>query len=296
MRRLEADSCSSEEPGNPSLTAVDEPVDRDVWSDSVRRILQHIRDGLARKVVLARPLDVSLESPPDPVEVLARLRARNPVSTLFLLEPEPGRAFLGAAPEMLTALRGDRFETMVVAGSAARSRDPVEDDMLGRELLASEKNRLEHRIGVEDVLETLSGLVEDLEVDEMPRLHRLAGIQHLRTDVRGRVRAGTHVLEIADILRPTAAVSGHPRRESLEILRREEPADRGWYSGPVGWFDLEGNGELAPALRSAVIDGVRLRLYAGAGIVRGSRPGTEWEETRVKFQTVLSALGVRRAP
>ena len=280
----------------PPIVAVREPVTREMWSDGVDRILGRLRDAVARKVVLARPLDLELVEPPDPVTILEALRRRNPNSAPFLFEPAPGQALVGAAPEMLLTLEGRDLETMVVAGSAPRAGDQVEDDMLGRELLASEKNRLEHRIGVEELIERLSAITEDLRLDAIPRLHRLAGIQHLRTDLTATLAERAHVLDLVELLHPTAAVCGRPRAEALRILLEEEPEPRGWYAGPIGWFNTSGDGEFAPALRSAVVQGNRLRLYAGCGIVRGSRPGTEWEETRVKFRTVLHALGVQRAP
>ena len=129
-----------------------------------------------------------------------------------------------------------------------------------------------------------------------PRLLRLPRIQHLRSELEARVPEGTHILELVRALHPTAAVCGYPRAVARRILAEEERIPRGWYSGPVGWFDADGNGEFAPALRSAVGRGPLLRLYAGAGIVDGSRPRAEWEETRVKFQTMLQALGVARVP
>jgi len=63
----------------------------------------------------------------------------------------------------------------------------------------------------------------------------------------------------------------------------------------VGWFDGEGNGVFVPALRSAVGMGSEWRLFAGAGIVAGSNPRQEWDETRIKFLPVLRALSQARA-
>jgi menaquinone-specific isochorismate synthase len=98
-------------------------------------------------------------------------------------------------------------------------------------------------------------------------------------------------------LHPTPAVCGFPRDGALELLRKEEPFQRGWYAGPVGWFDNDGNGVFVPALRSAVGRGKEWRLFAGAGIVEGSEPELEWAETRIKFRPVLKALsGARPLP
>ena len=91
-------------------------------------------------------------------------------------------------------------------------------------------------------------------------------------------------------LHPTPAVCGVPRDAALAFLSDAEPFERGWYAGPVGWFDTEGEGHFVPALRTAVGDGRRWRLFAGAGIVDGSRPSMEWEETGIKFVPVLRAL------
>jgi isochorismate synthase EntC len=118
----------------------------------------------------------------------------------------------------------------------------------------------------------------------------LARIQHLETEIRASVPAGTGVLDLVRLLHPTAAVCGLPRDAALSFLAEAEPFHRGWYAGPVGWMDGEGNGMFAPALRSAVLhDGV-WRLFAGAGIVEGSVPSLEWEETAMKFTPIVEAL------
>jgi menaquinone-specific isochorismate synthase len=155
---------------------------------------------------------------------------------------------------------------------------------------------VEHQIVVDDIAEHLESVgvrVASLPAAELLRLPR---IQHLRTDLEAEVEKGTHVLELVRALHPTAAVCGYPRAAAHTILAEEERVPRGWYAGPVGWFDEEGEGEFAPALRSAVGRGPLLRLYAGCGIVEGSRPRAEWDETRVKFQTMLQALSVGRVP
>jgi menaquinone-specific isochorismate synthase len=135
----------------------------------------------------------------------------------------------------------------------------------------------------------LGPLAEQIRADQEPHVLALARIQHLESEIRARVQGRT-VLELLEALHPTPAVCGYPRDEALEFLRGEEPFDRGWYAGPVGFFDEDGNGAFAPALRSAVAHGRTWRLFAGAGIVAGSRPELEWAETGIKFEPVLRAL------
>ena len=281
----------------PPATAFDERVGRARWRRGVERILEAIRSGRVRKAVLSRPLDITLAEPPDSAAVLAALRSANPLAHVYLLQFARGRFLVGAAPELVGSLRGERFRTMAVGGSTPRGADPVSDVWLGRQLLHSDKDREEHLIVVEDIVRQLraAGLRAVDEISE-PSLLRLPRIQHLRTELEVETPPGTHILTIVEALHPTAAVCGDPRDAALELLRAGEAMGRGWYAGPVGWFDADGDGAFAPALRAAVCRGPLLRLYAGAGIVKGSRSRAEWDETRVKLQTMLGALGVARGP
>ena len=281
----------------PPATAFDERVGRGRWRRSVHRILDSIRSSGVRKAVLARPLDITLAEPPDSAAVLSALRSANPLSHLYLLQFARDRFLVGAAPELIGSLRGVRFRTMAVGGSTPRGAEPVSDAWLGRQLLHSGKNREEHRIVVEDIVRNLRSVgVEAVDEVSEPTLLRLPRIQHLRTELEAETQPGTHVLSLVEALHPTAAVCGDPRADALKLIRAEETVGRGWYAGPVGWFDARGDGEFAPALRAAVCRGPLIRLYAGAGIVTGSRPRAEWDETRVKLQTMLGALGVSRVP
>jgi menaquinone-specific isochorismate synthase len=264
------------------------------WTEAVSTILDRLERDEFEKVVLARALDVTLADVPDPICVLDSLRAGNPNANVFYLEIEPGAVFLGASPELLCSQAGSHFVAQAVAGSTPRGKSDDEDRRLGRRLLESEKDQVELAICIRELEENLAGLVSDLRIDAETRLLRLADIQHLRVDVTGNVPARAHVLSLAAALHPTAAVCGYPRSRALEAIREVETASRGWYAGAVGWFDQAGCGEFAPGLRSAIIAGRMLRLYAGAGIVAGSEPGPEWEETRVKLMTVIRALGLER--
>ena len=280
----------------PSATSIDEPVGQDEWRRGIERILAEIESGRVRKVVLARPLDVTLAEVPDSARVLHALRSSNPLAHTYLVQFAHDRFLLGAAPELIGRLENGRFRTMAVAGSTPRGADPESDEWLGRQLLGSRKNLVEHQIVVEDIAEHLASLGVDVGAPSDPELLRLPRIQHLRTELEATIDPGAHILELVRALHPTAAVCGYPREAAREILVDEERAPRGWYAGPVGWFDAVGEGEFAPALRTAVGRGPLLRLYAGCGIVEGSRPRAEWDETRVKFQTMLQALDVGRVP
>ena len=287
-----AASSVSPGPGSPAASHVvgaRTETGRVTWDDGVEEALDAIRRGRFRKVVLARTMDVTTGDPLDPVELLGHLWRQNPGTHVFLFEPKPGRALLGAAPETVATVKRGAFQATAVAGSIARGSGDTEQRELARRLLASEKDRDEHRIALEDMLARLGRVAEGVEAAAEPHVLTLARIQHLETEIHARVPERS-VLDLLEVLHPTPAVCGLPRDAALEFLRSEESFERGWYAGPVGFFDEDGGGVFAPALRSAVAHGRTWRLFAGAGIVAGSRPELEWEETRIKFEPILEAF------
>jgi len=266
------------------------------WDAAVRDALAAISEGRVSKVVLARTLDLITESRLDPVEVVHHLWQDNRGSQVFYFEPERGCGLSGAAPETVTTVSGGQFHATAVAGTVARGETPGEQRQLAKRLLASEKEGAEHRFALEDMIARLGPLAHEIHAQPEPHVLTLARLQHLETEIRARLPGRTSALKVLEALHPTPAVCGLPRDAALEFLAEKEPFERGWYAGPVGWFDLDGNGVFVPALRCAVVRDLRWRLFAGAGIVEGSDPGLEWDETSIKFEPMLRALaasGVR---
>jgi isochorismate synthase EntC len=115
-------------------------------------------------------------------------------------------------------------------------------------------------------------------------------VLHLRTPVLAELREPHHVLELVERLHPTPAVGGVPRTEALAWIAEHERRPRGWYAGPVGWFDAAGDGEFSVALRSGLLLGSTAHLYAGGGIVADSDAAGELAETQLKLAALLDAL------
>jgi menaquinone-specific isochorismate synthase len=273
-----------------SCRGVGRATDRAAWERAVEESLAAIRGGRVSKVVLARTLDVGTEGPVDPARVAAALQEMNRGSHVFFFEPRPGSALVGAAPETVATLRDGVFHATAVAGSIRRGETPREQAELAARLLASDKDRAEQRIALDDMVARLETVAHRIRTDPQPHVLTLARIQHLETEIRASVPADTGVLDLLRLLHPTPAVCGLPRDAALDFLAEEEPFERGWYAGPVGFFDGDGNGIFAPALRTGVLHAGSWRLFAGAGIVEGSRPALEWEETGMKLTPVLEAL------
>ena len=263
------------------------------WLSRVAAATGDMQRGELEKVVLARSLVVETDVPYDIASVLGSLRTTQPTCTTFAVTRGQS-VFLGASPERLVRLDGDRLSTTALAGSAPRGRSPAEDERLARDLRESKKEQEEHAFVVREIAAALAPLCERIDYGEAPDVLALEGIQHLETRFAARLRrdlvARPHLLEVAARLHPTPAVCGTPRERAASWLREHEALERGWYAGGVGFVDPDGGGELGVALRSGLLRRCQARLYAGAGLVVASNPEAELSETRLKLRTLLSQL------
>jgi len=259
----------------------------------VDEILAGIASGRFAKVVAARRAEVVADRPFDVLAVLARLRSAAEGCVRFALS-RGGSTLCGVTPERLVDRQGRTLRTEALAGTVALSGPEGADTAASAARLAgSAKDREEHALVVQEIARRLAPLCERLYVDAAPRTRALRHVLHLLTPIEGQLRAPLpHVLDLARALHPTPAVGGLPSAEAVDFIVNREPAARGWYAGPVGWFDAEGDGSLMVALRCAVLEGPRAWLWTGAGIVAGSRADEEYAETAVKQRAMLVGLGL----
>lgn len=260
--------------------------DRRRWTAVVEDALSRIAAGRLAKVVLAREVTVDVERPLDIGTVVERLRREQPACFTYAVG-----AYVGASPELLVRRRGLDLVSRPMAGTVAQGGSPGDDRRLVDAMSASNKEQTEHRLVVDDVRTKLRRLGDHPSQTEGPEVVRLPTVAHLATTVRCRLRdPSMSALDVAALLHPTPAVAGVPVEGALAAIAELEGFDRGLYAGPVGWVDARGDGDWAVALRSATLDGTRARLVAGAGIVAGSDPGAEWDETEAKLAAMRSAL------
>jgi len=268
---------------NPPLTCTHEP-DFQNWQQDVEKSLDLIRRGVLKKIVLARKTTVRFSEDLDPLEVFRQFALMTPRCFKFYLQETTRSAFFAASPERLYKRRHRFIQTEALAGTRPRHSHRKEDQALKRELIQDAKEQLEHAVVVEMIQSRLAALCESLRVDRDPQLMRLPGCQHLYTRFSGLLHEGVKDIAILTALHPTPAVGGFPADEALRQIRSIEPFSRGFYAGPVGILSQE-ESEFAVGIRSAVIQGDQLHLFAGAGIVEGSKPEQEWLELDTKLST-----------
>jgi menaquinone-specific isochorismate synthase len=250
------------------------------WVTLVGEALGAIRDHEVEKVVLSRRVETVFDGPVPAHAVLSNLIHNEPASHTYLVD-----LFLGSSPELLVALNDGRVTSVSLAGSA----DPGDPGAAGS--FQSDKMTREHDLAADSVDLALGPFCTRLDRSERGVVS-YGDIQHLSTVFEGDTMSGTTIADLLGALHPTAAVAGTPTKSALELIRELEGHKRGRYAGPVGWFDREGDGEFAIALRCGAIDGARVTLYTGAGIVEGSDAAEEFEETEIKLRPMRRALGI----
>jgi len=292
------DQDTPSSPDSPPLHAHQETEEE--WNQRVEKAVQTIKEGELLKVVAARCETIT---PPTDCEfsvrgTLERLRDNHPKCTVFAVRGENGSYFLGATPETLLRVRQGEVHTHALAGTVGRSESPEEDQRLGLQLLASQKEQQEQLHVVRAVREALVDCVDDLEFPTTPRLLRLRRVQHLVTDFQGKIKPGVKSTDLLFRLHPTPAVAGTPQRDAKAWILEHEKMDRGWYAAPIGWAALNGDCAFRVALRCGLLTPHAMVAYAGAGIVAGSRPELEWAETSLKLETMKRAVvtSKRRVP
>jgi menaquinone-specific isochorismate synthase len=259
------------------------------YEQIVAAAVERIRSTEIKKVVLARELTVEAPAAHDPAALFGALRDLFPSCFCFCVGTGQA-AFLGASPELLVRRSGAVAATVALAGTTARSADPMVDDHLGEAMLRSPKVREEHEIVVRRIERTLRPHAVWVHDEDQPFVVKVGNLQHLATPIRAQLAESRSAIELAGHLHPTPAIGGEPREPALQLIQELEGIDRGWYTGPVGWMDAAEDGEFCVGLRSALVRDREAHLYAGCGIVADSDPAAELQESELKFEALLPLL------
>ena len=273
----------------PSLIERHDLPNREAWLEILKSAGGLLKQGDLEKIVLARRSSLTFRDPLCPWTLLDHLRTSGDRCYLFGLQLGKDAAFIGSSPERLYVRDGVRLQTEAIAGTRARGDSPEEDARLAEDLRSSEKDAREHQFVINGIIEALDTLGVHSKQDASPTLLSLARVHHLSCRIIGKLNEGVTDRDLITALHPTPAVGGYPSRAAVPRIRTLEPFDRGWYAGPIGWFGRD-DAEFAVGIRSALVAGAALHLFAGAGIVSGSDPDSEWREVETKISRFISVV------
>lgn len=274
-----------EVPKAPSnLTWSDGTISIIDWQKGVEKAVERINNKELDKVVLARDLNARADENLDSRYLLNKLSDSYPECWTFSVD-----GLIGATPELLIRRNGDSVLSRVLAGTIKRDESAT-DSELATTLLQSGKDLDEHEFAVSSVATSLALHCTDMNVPKTPKVLRLANVAHLATDISGTLVDAAPALVLAGSLHPSAAICGTPTGRAKSLIQELEQMDRNRYTGPIGWINSKGDGELGIALRCAEIKENTARLFAGCGIVSGSTPEDELIESNAKFSAMRDAL------
>lgn len=257
------------------------------WTQQVNSALNQISSGLYKKIVLSRRVHLKLSSKPNLDDKLKNLANNYPRCYIFAYGKNES-LFFGASPEKLAKISNGWVEADALAGSIPRGKSKSEDDLLANELLQSHKNLNEQNTVVDFITNSFSGFADEIIYDSKPIIRKLSNIQHLWTPIKAKLKPGNSIFSILKEIHPTPAICGVPWSGALDFIRATEGYNRGLYAGIIGWFNFEEQGEFAVSIRSALLKDKQLYAFAGCGIVEGSDPDLEFEETELKLKPILS--------
>jgi menaquinone-specific isochorismate synthase len=264
----------------------------DEYAHNVALAVEILRSKEIDKVVLARSVRGTVPEAIDAAAVAQRLQHREPLCTIFSIPTSDQRRFVGATPELIARRTGATLQCHPLAGTIALPPNVEPEDYLTW-LLGSTKNLHEHNVPVNEIVTALEGVYDDVRADAGPSIVALRTLAHLGTWIEAscrRVEDAPDALEVLRLLHPTSAVGGVPRQSAYELIRRLEQIDRGYYAGPLGWIDANGDGEWWIGFRGVLVKGAQFEAWAGAGIVSESDPIAEREETKAKLASFLSSV------
>ena len=283
------------------LEPIEVSMGRDRYESEVRKAKEAIAAGEAIQIVVARrqtfehPVVDGAPGQPgvklDEVSIYRALRRVNPSPYLFFVRM-PEFSVVGASPELLVRVEGDRMTTHPIAGTRPRGATPAEDDALVQALQRDPKERAEHVMLVDLGRNDLGRVARagTVAVTKYMEVERYSHVMHLVSNVEARLKPGCDSLDALRSIFPAGTLSGAPKVRAMQLIADAEGERRGLYGGAVGYLGYDGNLDTAITIRSAVLKDDRIHLTVGAGIVAGSVPEREFEETDHKAEAVKRAI------
>jgi menaquinone-specific isochorismate synthase len=259
--------------------------ERREWNDLISDALSQIEEGLFRKVVISRREIACIKHVPLFNLLLSKLQENYQNCTTFLYKKEKSVIF-GSTPEQLIKFRENVLEFDALAGSAKRGDTEEDDNIISNNLLRDKKNTEEHNHVIEFIKDASAPYVKNLRQFDTC-IKKFSNIQHIYTPIKAELNSSKQIYKLVDDIFPTPAICGYPKGTSFNYIIDNEKFDRGLFSGIIG-FISPGDMDLVVAIRSALLKDNKLYIYAGCGIVKGSDPISEFEETEIKMKPILS--------
>jgi len=264
-------------------------MDKEKFSNIVNKAKQYIHDGDIFQVVLSRKFE--FESNGDNLTLYKTLRKLNPSPYMYHLKQD-SKTIIGASPEMLVRITGDKVETFPIAGTRKITDNEKKNQALSEELIHDEKELAEHTMLVDLGRNDIGRVCKfgSVHPESLMQIKRFSHVQHIVSHVVGNLDSKNDMFDAFQAVFPAGTVSGAPKVRAMQIINDLEGEERGPYAGAVGYFSYNGCCDFAIAIRSIFIKDNKGFVQSGAGIVSDSIAENEFKETEHKAGAMLQAL------
>ena len=275
-------------PAHPSVSAFTPEMTAAEFEDIVRECKDAIRAGEVIQIVPSQKFTAETDIPA--LALYRALRMVNPSPYNFFLRVG-AKTLIGSSPEELVKLERGVASTCPIAGTKPRGRTPAEDAAHELELVGDPKERAEHVMLVDLGRNDLGRVCRTgtVNVEKYAAVERYSHVMHLVSTVTGRLADGMDGFDLLEAAFPAGTLSGAPKVRAMELLARYEKSPRGVYGGAAGYFSYTGDMDFAIVIRTMVLEGGKLTMRAGAGIVADSDPAKEYQETINKSKAIFAA-------
>jgi para-aminobenzoate synthetase component 1 len=266
---------------------------------AVARAIDYIAAGDIFQVNLSQRFTAPLRG--TPAELYLRLRRANPAPfAAYLACDDPAAlglpqrwAVLSSSPERFLQVADRHVATRPIKGT--RPRRPGDEGFNAASraaLLASKKDAAELAMIVDLERNDLGRVCSfgTVRVTEPRTLEEYAAVYHTVAQVEGRLHDDCDLVDLLRATFPGGSITGAPKIRAMQIIDELEPTARSVYTGAVGYVGFDGRMDLNLAIRTLLVDGNRVHLQVGGGIVADSTPEDEYAETLAKARAMLQAL------
>lgn len=268
-------------------------VTREDYVASIKKAHEYIAAGDIYQINLSQRIKVPIAPGSDPLALYMRLLEMYHAPFNSLMDFGDFQV-ISNSPERLLKVHEGMAETMPIKGTRKRGLTPEQDEEMIRDLKTSVKERSEHVMIVDLERSDLGKICEagSIEVPEFEVIHTYPHLHHMTSVVRGKLSKDVTATVALKSIFPGGSVTGTPKIRAMEIIAELEEAERGIYTGGIGWIDYSGEADVAMAIRTAVCKDGYLYLSVGGGIVADSDPEEEYKETLLKAGDFLGSMGV----
>jgi isochorismate synthase len=276
--------CASLPTGNITFDAKYTTINNDLRKDNyinlVGSCIDFIKRGKAKKVVLSRREDLDLTNF-SITKIFEKLIYNYSNAFAYIwYHPKVGLWF-GATPEQLVNIKLNAFNTVSLAGTQ------VYKDSL--DVIWNKKELEEQQIVTNYMESNLNSLVDNLSISS-PTTTKAGNLLHLKTSIKGLLNDKFDLKNLIDILHPTPAVCGMPKRNAKEFILKNEGYNRQFYTGFLGELNIDNSSDLFVNLRCMKVKNSIASLFIGGGITIDSIPENEWMETVEKSKVMKKVL------